>query len=876
MHDDLFPIPYDSPTDAGNGEIGSGAPLSSLLGSTWAVAPEIQQAEDLLCAVLESTTDAVYLKDATGRYAMINLAGAAIFGRRYDDILGKTDRELFLPLTAERIEQQDRFVLRTGQEIQGYREIIYSKETDPATPRVFLTSKKLLKDRTGNIVGILGYSRDVTEAEEPRKALIASENRYRTLFDSHPYPMWLYDPETLQFLEVNDAAVRQYGFTREEFLSMTLRDIRPKEQLEYLEQRVAESRNSPFPVPPHYALHRRKDGSPVDVEISSTLVTLPDGTTGRIALAIDISERVRVENERREIAGRFEQAFHGASIGMTMIDLGGQFLDVNASFCEITGYTAAELIGRPSGTMIFANDEKLVSEDWEKVCSGEMNPLHVERRFRRRNGDEGYGLVTAAVVRDATDNPVCVMVQLQDITERRKAEQRLRWQAYHDLLTGLANRFRFDEALSQALEWGKHPVYRDKFAAAVLLLDLDRFKRINDTLGHFWGDRVLQELAVRLESAVRPDNLLARMGGDEFIVLIVEEGAGALEQVSNKARETASRMIEALSAPIHIRGHELYVSGSVGISVFPNDGDDAETLLKHADVAMYRAKEGGRGTFQFYTRNMNAVSVMRLRLESALQRAIERDEMQLVYQPMLALKDKGAQWWISGAEALVRWKHPDYGVLLPGQFLPIAEETGLVLALDSWVLKTACRQLAQWHRAGKRMYCSINLSARQFSRPDILELVLEAGQAVGLPLEYLVLEITENALMQSDDVVKRRLWSLKEHGIKLAVDDFGTGYSSLSYLRTFPLDILKIDRSFVESLPEDGHSRAVIRTLLELASVLNMEVVAEGVEHAEQVQCLSDMGCSVLQGFAISRAVPFEEMLPFVQTYSPRSILPQR
>lgn len=434
-----------------------------------------------------------------------------------------------------------------------------------------------------------------------------------------------------------------------------------------------------------------------------------------------------------------------------------------------------------------------------------------------------------------------VGTQLGRVVERECAREAMRWQAYHDALTSLPNRSLFNDRLTQALAFAE----RHGQSAAILFLDLDRFKHVNDTLGHSAGDRMLQEVSRRLLPCLGAEDTLARMGGDEFTVLL--PGISHAEH----ALKVAQDLLAALSLPMVIDDRQLFISGSIGISLFPNDGQDSETLLRHADISMYRCKEQGGGC-RLYTQEMDIAARERLTLESQLRHAIDREELVVFYQPQTETTSERT----IGFEALVRWRHPTLGLVPPSRFIPLAEETGLILPLGQWVLTEATRQAAQWRKEGHAMRIAVNLSARQFEQRDLLGSVELALAQSGLPPDALEIEITESVLMAQGDNVVGTLNALKNLGVRLAVDDFGTGYSSLAYLRHFAVDVLKIDRTFVRGLACAEVDVAIVRAVIDLAHAIGLEVVAEGVETAEQRAILAGLGCDILQGYLISRPVP--------------------
>jgi len=448
---------------------------------------------------------------------------------------------------------------------------------------------------------------------------------------------------------------------------------------------------------------------------------------------------------------------------------------------------------------------------------------------------------------------------VRDITERKRTEERVFRLAYYDILTGLLNRNSFKEHLAQALAQAqRHGRY-----VATLFLDLDRFKRINDTFGYKVGDLLLQSVAERIREGVRKGdkparnvNSVSRLGGDEFTILLPE-----ISHVQDSAK-VAKRILETVSSPLIIAGHEIFITGSVGITVYPMDGEDPDTLLKNADAAMYSAKEQGRNNYQFYSEAMNASSFKRLSLENALRKALDRQEFVLYYQPQVHI-DSGK---IVGMEALLRWKHPEIGTVPPGDFIPLAEETGLIVPIGEWVLDTACiynKALQKMGLPPRRV--AVNISSIQFRPEKLVATITHALKVSGLDARWLEIELTESAIMKNMEESSGILRELKLMGLRVAIDDFGTGYSSLAHLKRFPLDILKIDRSFIRDIPGDRDNEAIAAAIIAMAQSLNLEVIAEGVETEDQFSFLRDHGCGAVQGFMFSPALPGEEMIEYLK-----------
>ena len=473
-------------------------------------------------------------------------------------------------------------------------------------------------------------------------------------------------------------------------------------------------------------------------------------------------------------------------------------------------------------------------------------------RIVERNATEAALL---AANQDAEKSAEAARAAMEEIQAANRAirdgEERLRVQANYDSLTKLPNRTLFMDRLSHSLSRGR----RDNSQIAVLFLDLDRFKKVNDTLGHSAGDRLLQEAARRLTSCVRETDTVARLGGDEFTVILPD-----LRNTHN-TELVARKMLRCLAEPFVIDGAEMLVTGSLGITVFPDDGGDAETLLKNADTAMYKSKEDGRNTFRFFTAKMNAEALEYLELENALRHAIEREQFILHYQPIIDLKTGR----VTSAEALLRWDHPERGIVAPTEFIPLAEDTGMIVPIGEWVFRTACDQMERWRDIGlSSLHVSVNLSARQSRDIAFKDMIHRILKETGADPKNITLEITESMFMEEDHRALAILSEFRTMGINLSLDDFGTGYSSLGYLKRFPVNILKIDRSFVVDIGKDTESQGLVEAIIAMAHSQNMKVIAEGAETEEQVAFLRSRECDEVQGFYFSQALPAEEFTAYI------------
>jgi diguanylate cyclase (GGDEF)-like protein/PAS domain S-box-containing protein len=559
------------------------------------------------------------------------------------------------------------------------------------------------------------------------------------------------------------------------------------------------------------------------------------------AVQQELAERKRAEAALRDSERKYRQVVDNSREVIFQIDLESRWSFLNPAWSEIMGLAPADAIGTPVLDYVVPEDRQHQARLFRMLISAEVEFVRHEARLLARNDEIRWLEVHARLTRDDDGRTIGVSGTLTDITERKALEERLAHQAFHDPLSGLPNRTLFLDRLRHALAWHE----RRNGTLAVLFLDLDNFKLINDSLGHHIGDRLLVAVAERLGQCLRSQDTAARLGGDEFTILL-EDIATA-----DDAIRVARRVQEQLQAPFALDGHELFASASIGIAVSTPANAQPEALLRDADTAMYRAKFNGKARLELFDLSMNERAMQRLELETDLRRAVTRNEFRVYYQPIVRLADGH----VGELEALVRWEHPRRGLVPPAEFIPLAEETGLILPIGRFVLEQACRQLREWQTAfgnAAPLVLSVNLSARQFQNPDLEQEILQALRATGLSPASLKLEITESVMMQDAEATIRLVRKLKRIGIHLAIDDFGTGYSSLTYLQQFPIDILKIDRSFIDRIGKDLGTIAIIRAIITLARSLNLRVTAEGIETAAQLVELRALGCEQGQGYYFS------------------------
>ncbi|HEY0371859.1 MAG TPA: PAS domain S-box protein [Thermoanaerobaculia bacterium] len=894
--------------------------------------------------ILETMKGAVIVVDMDGRIRVVNRGAANLLGYRAEQLRGAHIRQIF-----PRDEN-----LTTGQLLNslGILEHTMAWLAADGTRIDVLAASSFLRDHDNNPVAVVYVASDFTERKRAESALRESEHRYRTLFEMNPLPMWVYDYESLRFTDVNDAAVKHYGYSRTEFLRMTIRDIRPHGELERMQEAVAAA--TPRQGPGHFR-HIKKDGSMIDVEITS-FEFVSGGRRARLVIAQDVTARMRADEALRRSEERYRELFENANDLVFTHDLDGIVTSMNLAGERVSGYSRDEIIGTAIRNLVVPEHRERTLDALEKKLRGEVSqtfyevdmldkdgrriPLEVSTRLIYRDGqpvgiqgigrdltdrkasEARYRLLfernLAGVYRSTPDgrildcNDACArlfgydsreeflganandfyfddrererIVQLLreqrqstnlelrlrrrdgstvwvlenvtlrdedvmegtiiDITDRKRAQEQVEYQAYHDSLTSLPNRLLFRDRIGIALAHAK----RTGRLSAVMFLDLDQFKLVNDTLGHTVGDRLLQAIGARLVNCVRGEDTVARMGGDEFTILL-----GDIAD-RRSASAVAQKVLEAVRHPVTIDEHELFVTTSIGIAVFPDEGTDAEALLKNADRAMYRAKEMGRDNYQFASAAAAQPAETRLVVERALHRALERDELVVHYHPMVEI----ATGRVVGAEALLRWNHPERGLIQPEEFIPVAEETRLIVPIGAWVLRTAITQMKAWHDAGHAwLRVAVNLSPRQFQDRELVTCIEKILADTGFAPQFLDLEITESTAMQNAELTLAILTRLKEMGIRISIDDFGTGYSSLSYLKRFPIDTVKIDQDFVRDLtPDDA---AIITAVISMARALNLRVIAEGVETEEQLAFLRREQCGEMQGFLYSHPLPAAE-----------------
>ncbi|MBK1679732.1 EAL and GGDEF domain-containing protein [Rhodocyclus tenuis] len=799
--------------------------------------------EGRLQSILSSIDDLVFVIDPDGTLIDCAQPNAPTLLLPMEQFLGRRLDSVGLPadVAAKMLDAIEQ--LRRKPEVVS---IDYALDL-PQGRHWFESRLSRLLDGEGAFAGVTAVARDVSARHRAEDKLRDSELSFRTLLEGLPnIAVQGYDRER-RIIFWNPASERLYGFRRDEVLGRKLEDtIIPPELRTVLVDQHQRWLDEGVPIPAGEIALCRSDGSLVPVYSSHALIVNSRDEPEMFCLDVDMGKLRQAESELRLAA----RVFESSAEGIIITDCERLVLAANDAFSRITGFARDEILGKTPDFLASGLQSKdYVADIWrEAVRTGHWQG---EISNRRRSGEVFPGWLAITAVHDDAGQPTHFIAILADLSERKAIEARLQHLTHHDPLTNLPNRLLLRDRVEQALAFAS----RERRRLALLLLDLDHFKEINDSLGHAIGDRLLIAIAARLGSCVRDTDTISRQGGDEFLI--------ALSSVKDSAAvaSIAANILQAMEAPFTIDDQTLACSFSIGIAVWPEDGEDFDTLLLKTDTAMYKAKESGRNAYRFFNEHMNTDGRRRLQLQSGLRLAIERDELSVHYQPQINL-GSGA---ITGAEALLRWTSREFGEIGPNIFIPLAEQSGLIHAIGEWVLLAACRQAELWRRHyPPGLTVAVNLSAQQFRRGDPVALIKRALAASGLPGELLELEITESMLISEADEVLGMLQRLKALGVRLAIDDFGTGYSSLSYLQRFPIDKLKIDQSFVRHIARNNDDAAIVDTIVQLGRILKLTTIAEGVEELQHASFLRAAGCNEAQGYLFGKPMPaaqFAELL---------------
>ncbi len=800
---------------------------------------------DFSNSALNSLPGIVYLFNKEGRFLRWNENFEIVSEYSPDEIRRMTPLDFFTGSDRELIRERMQLAFEQGA-------------ADAEAELLTKSGKRRPYYYTGRIIQVegepclIGMGIDISERRRVDDALRKSEEQFRRLTEQSPVPVAISN-ESGDVELVNESFVRTFGYTVEDILNIDAWFHRAypdpayrREVAALWNQAVESAIREQRPITPREYHVTCKDGTVRTVEIFGSLI----GNKEQV-LFNDVTQRKRTEKTIEESRERFRNLVEATSDWVWEANENGMYTYSSPKVLDILGYRPEEILGKTPFDLMPPEEAKRISDIFGEIIATRQPFSFLENVNLHKDGRRIILETSGVPFFDAEGTLRGYRGIDRDITGRKRAEETIKYQAYHDLLTGLPNKSLFVDLLTHEI----FEMEREGKRLAVLFLDIDQFKKVNDSLGHEAGDALIRNMAVRLRSSLRDFDTVARIGGDEFNILL------PLITLPADASKIVVQLMEAVKQPFLIADHEFRVTVSIGISMYPEDGANAESLMKNADIALYHAKDQGRDNYQFYNASINFRTLERIIFENRLRQAVQQGELVVFYQPQQDIKTGK----ITGAEALVRWNHPDLGLLNPAQFVPLAEEIGLIVPIDQWVLRTACRQLKAWEEAGHGpLYVSTNLSARQFRQPGLAQIISDVLDESRLRPDCLGIEITETLLMEDTAFTARNLDSLNAMGVRFLVDDFGTGYSSLSYLKKLPIQKLKIDKSFITNLSSSRDDQAIINAIIAMAHILKLKVLAEGVETEEQLSYLKSRDCDEMQGYLFSRPIPadvFERVL---------------
>ncbi|MGZ5065174.1 MAG: EAL domain-containing protein [Usitatibacter sp.] len=814
----------------------------------------LRQTNGFLAAVVENAPVAIYTADLDGIVNFWNPAAERTFGFTAEQAMGRNAP--FIPESRREEARELRRRVLAGEVLSGLE---LERQRADGSAIMIHGAAAPLRDESDRVTGLLVACVDVSEARRATAELERHLHFTRALLDAIPNPVYFKDREG-RYLAYNRAWSDLFG-RGGDWIGKTGFDV-----FDAAVAREHQERDRPLIERPSSTTYESTvpgpDGSPHQMLFNKvSFVDQRGDVAGVISVVTDVTRYKQTEGALEASEARFRVLTESTIDLITVCDADGTMQYQSGALRQLLGFDPADTVGKNVFDLVHRDDVDHVKAAFRRILETRQLTEPVEFRLQHRDGgwrtfeSLGTNCLGNAHIRGIVWNS-------RDVTDRKVIQQRIQHLAYHDNLTGLPNRGLLQDRLARSIARAE----RSGRKVAVLFIDLDNFKNINDTLGHDVGDELLRQVSRRLTECVRLEDTIARQGGDEFIVLL-----DALDDGRN-ASIVAQKILNALRLPLTLGGTEQHVSGSVGIALYPEDGRDAQTLMKNADTAMFHGKGLGKNTYQYFTAQMNIAVKRRMTLESALRRAVMQKDFVLHYQPQINLETGE----IIAVEALVRWKTEDSGTVMPGDFIPLAEETGLINEIGEWVLREGCRQAREWQDRGlsKARRMAINLSARQFGDKGFLDMVVRVLAETGLPAHCLELEITESQVMRQTDGMNQLLTRLSEMGVQLAIDDFGTGYSSLSYLKRLPIQKLKIDQSFVRDITVDPNDTAIVVAIINMARSLELETIAEGVETADQLALLRSKGCQVGQGFFFSVPLAAQEIYPLLRAN--RVALPPR
>ncbi|HET8708172.1 MAG TPA: EAL domain-containing protein [Pseudomonadales bacterium] len=699
--------------------------------------------------------------------------------------------------------------------------------------------------------GIFIFSLDITKRKQTQEALEEALDFSKSLIDTMHDGFSILDANGTS-VDVNPALCKMTGFSRDELVGLNAPfPYWPPEEYGSI-QSVFEKSLSGTVDGRFELIFMHKNGERFPVTVSPAVIRDTSGhVISYVATIRDISDRIKAIEALKRSEAWFRSIFENTNTCIASTDSEGNVTSFNEGFRALLGYDAETLKTKNFAEFTHPDDLNLEGVYFQEILENKRNGYHMTKRYINRDGRDVWVDLSAAVIRNANGEVANFVAVIQDITERKAAEQEIEQLAFYDLLTQLPNRRLLQDRLKQALA----AVTRKEESGALLFIDLDNFKSLNDTLGHDMGDMLLQQVARRLESCIRETDTVARLGGDEFVVMLTGLSEHALK-AAEQTEVISEKILAALSQPFQLSSYEYRTTTSVGATLFNAEHGSIEELMKQADIAMYQAKQAGRNTLRFFDQQMQKSIAARVELESDLHKAIEKQQFQLYFQIQVDEFNHPV-----GAEALIRWPHPERGIVSPAQFIPLAEETGMILPIGQWVLERACEQIKAWqaNERTRHLVLAVNVSVKQFRQVGFAAQLEAMVTRYGINPQLLKLELTEGMLLENVEETIATMSALNKIGLRFSLDDFGTGYSSLQYLKKLPLDQLKIDQSFVRDIASDSSDKAIVRTIIAMARSLNLNVIAEGVETEEQRQLLLDSGCQHYQGYLFSKPVPIKD-----------------
>lgn len=817
--------------------------LRSLDVSSRTLVLQLKTTDAHLRSILDAIPDALLITNAFGTIIMANRQVEALLGYRGDELIGQTIENLM----PEALRNDHQVMRLEYQAMPSVRPMNYGREINALHKdgRECEVEVRLSHVRTDYGVFVASALTNIDERKKSEQKIRHLLDEQRIIFDNAQVGILMIREGKI--IKCNKFMADMFGYVSAKYIEGNTAEIFFCSRQEYRDTRIALCREMELRGAAQTELKMRcADGNDIWVILVGTPLSQTNVCESSIWVCADITQRKVTEDELRIAAAAFD-----SQEGMLITDATSTVLRVNRAFTRVTGYSSDEIVGKtPWLLKSNRHPPEFYKKMWDTVK--ENGSWQGEIWDRRKGGEDYPKWLTISAVRDKDGRITHYIGTHSDITERKKTEELIQDLAFRDQLTGLANRFSLHERLVQA----SCDAERNAGQLAVMMIDLDNFKTINDTLGHLTGDQLLVQVASRLSEAVRQSDLVARFGGDEFVIVLSN-----IDSPSDAAY-VADKVLTALSLPYVIEERELRTSASIGICLYPVDATDGHELIKKADVAMYNAKSSGRGRYQFFTEEMHNETVRRLAMEADLRSALNLRQFVLHYQPQLDLRSGQ----IVGVEALIRWEHPERGLVPPIEFISIAEEIDLIVSIGDWVLEESCRQLAIWRTQGiEHIRVSVNLSARQFLDRALPDRICALLHQHGLDAGRLELEITESMSMNAPEETVASMLELRSRGLSLSIDDFGTGYSSLAYLKMFPINSLKIDRSFVKDIEVDQNDAEICGVTVSLAHKLGLNVVAEGVETEAQLKYLMSIGCEKIQGYLISKPLPSDQVGEFLR-----------